>query len=85
MMFVTNWIMAITAIVSSLIGFMFMGLILSKSQKYFIRSQQSLGNLKKNLDMWDNSDQNIFWVDNIMNILLLMKVGIILCMINKKN
>ena len=36
MMFVTNWIMAITAIVASIIGFSFMALILSKSQKYFI-------------------------------------------------
>ena len=34
MMFVTNWIMAITAIVSSLLGFVFMFLILGKSQKY---------------------------------------------------
>ena len=45
MMFVTNWIMAITAIVSSLIGFVFMGLILSKSQKYFNQRQKALGKL----------------------------------------
>ncbi|MBO5095317.1 MAG: ABC transporter ATP-binding protein [Bacilli bacterium] len=45
MMFITNWIMAITAIVSSIIGFMFMGLILKKSQKYFIQRQIELGNL----------------------------------------
>ena len=45
MMFVTNYIMAITAIVSSLIGFAFMGLILGKSQKYFIKRQQELGEL----------------------------------------
>ena len=45
MMFYTNWIMAITAIVASLIGFGFMGLILSKSQKYFIQRQVELGNL----------------------------------------
>ena len=37
--------------------------------KDLLEIQESLGNLKKNLDMWDNSDQNIFWVDNIMNIL----------------
>lgn len=45
MMFITNWIMAITAILSSLIGFIFMGLILGKSQKYFIQRQVELGNL----------------------------------------
>ncbi len=45
MMFVTNYIMAITAILASLIGFIFMGLILSKSQKYFIKRQEGLGNM----------------------------------------
>ena len=45
MMFVTNWIMAITAILSSLIGFSLMGLILGKSQKYFIAKQKQLGDL----------------------------------------
>ena len=45
MMFITNYIMAITAIVSSLIGFGLMGLILSKSQKYFTMRQKELGNL----------------------------------------
>ncbi len=45
MMFTTNWIMAITAIVASLIGFSFMFLILDKSQKYFAKKQEELGNL----------------------------------------
>ena len=45
MMFITNWIMAITAILSSLIGFCFMALILGKSQKYFIKKQVELGKL----------------------------------------
>ena len=45
MMFITNYIMAITAIVSSLIGFSLMALILSKSQKYFTQRQTELGNL----------------------------------------
>ena len=45
MMFVTNYIMAITAILSSLIGFVFMFIILGKSQKYFTRRQTELGNL----------------------------------------
>ena len=42
MMFVTNWIMAITAIAASLIGFVFMAKVLSKSQKYFIARQKQL-------------------------------------------
>lgn len=45
MMFVTNYIMAIMAIVSSLIGFVLMFIILGKSQKYFTRRQTELGNL----------------------------------------
>ena len=45
MMFVTNWIMAITAILASIIGFAFMFLILGKSQKYFNQRQIELGNL----------------------------------------
>lgn len=45
MMFSTNLIMAITAIVSSLIGFSLMFLILGKSQKYFAKKQEELGKL----------------------------------------
>ena len=45
MMFVTNYIMAITAIVSSLIGFILMFIILNKSQKYFTARQRGLGKL----------------------------------------
>ena len=45
MMFYTNWIMAITAILSSLIGFLLMFLILGKSQKYFIMRQEELGKI----------------------------------------
>lgn len=45
MMFVTNYIMAVTAILSSLIGFLLMFIILGKSQKYFTRRQTELGNL----------------------------------------
>lgn len=43
MMFVTNWIMALSAIASTVIGFAIMILIISKSQKYFIEQQESLG------------------------------------------
>jgi len=45
MMFITNWIMALTAIISSLTGFVLMFMILGKSQKYFIERQKELGNL----------------------------------------
>ena len=45
MMFVTNWIMAITAILSSLLGFILMFAILAKSQKYFNQKQVELGNV----------------------------------------
>ena len=45
MMFVTNYILAITAIVSSLVGFILMFIILNKSQKYFTKRQEELGNL----------------------------------------
>lgn len=45
MMFITNWLMAITAILASTIGFGLMGLILKKSQKYFAQRQVELGNL----------------------------------------
>lgn len=45
MMFVTNYIMAITAIVSSLLGFILMFIILNKSQRYFTARQRELGKL----------------------------------------
>ena len=50
MMFVTNWIMAITAIVSSLLGFVFMFTVLGKSQKYFVARQVELGNLNSHIE-----------------------------------
>ena len=43
MMFVTNWIMAITAIAATLIGFALMSLIAGRSQKYFATQQKRLG------------------------------------------
>lgn len=50
MMFVTNWILALTAILSSLIGFIGMSFILKKSQKYFIIRQTELGNLNGHIE-----------------------------------
>ena len=50
MMFITNWIMALTAILTSVFGFVFMGVILSKSQKYFTRRQEELGKLNAHIE-----------------------------------
>ena len=45
MMFVTNGIMAITAILTSILGFSLIAIILKNSQKYFILRQKQLGDL----------------------------------------
>ena len=45
MMFITEWHMSIAAIAATLIGFALMGLIMSRSQKYFLARQTSLGQL----------------------------------------
>lgn len=50
MMFVTNALMAITAILSSMIGFAFMFFVLGKSQKYFEAKQRELGNLNSHIE-----------------------------------
>ena len=61
MMFITNWIMAITGIIASIIGFMFMFLILAKSQKYFVERQEQLGNLNGYIE-------EIYSAHNIVNV-----------------
>ena len=50
MMFYTNWIMALTAIGASLLGFMGMFAVLGKSQKYFVAKQEELGNLNGHIE-----------------------------------
>lgn len=45
MMFISNYIMSITAIVSTLLGMILMGVIMAKSQKYFAQRQQFLGEI----------------------------------------
>ena len=50
MMFYTNWIMALTAIGASLLGFLGMSFILKNSQKYFTARQQELGNLNAHIE-----------------------------------
>ena len=50
MMFTTNVILTVTAIVSTLIGFVLMGLIVSKSQAYFEKQQQFLGQINGHIE-----------------------------------
>lgn len=50
MMFITNWIMALTAVGTTVIGFVLMITILSKSQKYFTSQQEELGNINGHIE-----------------------------------
>ena len=50
MMFITNWVMAFTAVGTTLMGFVLMITILSKSQKYFTSQQEELGNINGHIE-----------------------------------
>lgn len=50
MMFVTEWRMALTAIISSLIGFAGMNMIMGKSQQYFVARQMSLAAVNSHVE-----------------------------------
>jgi ATP-binding cassette, subfamily B, multidrug efflux pump len=50
MMFITDWRLAFTAIGASLIGFIMMSFILVRSQKYFTRQQQLLGEINGHVE-----------------------------------
>ena len=50
MMFYTNWIMAVTAVLTTIIGFGLMVFIMSKSQKHFIRQQRELGRINGHIE-----------------------------------
>ena len=50
MMFVTNWLLALVTIVTSVIGFLGTGIIVKKSQKHFIKKQQHLGALNGHIE-----------------------------------
>lgn len=57
MMFKTNWILALVTIGSSLLGFVFMALIIKKSQKYFVKRQQYIGDLNGHIEeIYSNLD-----------------------------
>lgn len=49
-MFQTNWILALVTIASSLLGFVLIGIILGKSQKYFNKRQQYLGDMNGHIE-----------------------------------
>lgn len=50
MMFITNWTLALVAIGASLFGFVFMSLILKKSQKHFVAHQKYLGKMNGHIE-----------------------------------
>ena len=50
MMFITNGLMALTAIFSSVFGFIFMFMIIGKSQKYFEKLQNEIGELNGHIE-----------------------------------
>ncbi len=58
MMFATEWRMALTAIGASIIGFMLMGAIMGKSQKYFNARQKSLAEVNEHVEEY-YTGQNI--------------------------
>lgn len=50
MMFYNNWILAITTIVANIFSFIFMPILMAKSQKLFIRHQESLGKINAHIE-----------------------------------
>lgn len=50
MMFITNAIMATAAIIATLVGFIIMTVIMSRSQKYFIAQQNNLGDINAHVE-----------------------------------
>ena len=50
MMFITNVYMALTTIISTIIGFSIMAVILKKSQKYFNMLQKEIGNMNGHIE-----------------------------------
>jgi ATP-binding cassette subfamily B protein len=50
MMFITNVIMAVTAVCATIIGFLIMMFIMSHSQKYFMQQQRELGKINGHIE-----------------------------------
>lgn len=77
MMFKTNWILALVTIGASLFGFLMVFLLIAKSQKYFNRRQQCIGDLNghieeiytnhetvKSYNAYDNEKKNFIVLNN---------------------
>ncbi|NCB48545.1 MAG: ABC transporter ATP-binding protein [Clostridia bacterium] len=58
MMFITQWTMALVAIGATVLGFILMAFIMSKSQKYFITRQKSLAEVNDHIEEY-YSGQNV--------------------------
>ncbi|MFI3200815.1 MAG: ABC transporter ATP-binding protein [Eubacteriales bacterium] len=50
LMLYTNWVMGVSGLLSTLLGFSLMGIIISKSQKHFIQQQGRLGDLNGHVE-----------------------------------
>lgn len=50
LMIYTNWVMGLSGLVSTLLGFSLMGLMIAKSQKHFIAQQAKLGDLNGHVE-----------------------------------
>jgi len=50
MMFITNWILAVTAVAASVSGFVLMTIIMKKSQRFFIAQQKQLGAINGHME-----------------------------------
>lgn len=50
MMLYTNWIMTVTGIIATLLGFALMSLIMKHSQKYFVAQQAELGQINGHIE-----------------------------------
>lgn len=50
MMFITNALLAVCAVAASILGFVFMMLIMSRSQKYFLLQQTQLGEIDGHIE-----------------------------------
>lgn len=50
MMFYNSWILALTAVGASVVGFVLMMVIMKKSQKYFISQQRNLGDINGHIE-----------------------------------
>lgn len=50
MMFYTNWVMAVTAVLSTFIGFGIMMVIMNKSQRHFVAQQKELGRINGHIE-----------------------------------